>query len=121
MVPDHLAAIRGLAELKHRQGQFKEALDLYQRALDLTREVAASDFSNYVRTIRKAEPAALDPPGFSRSPEAAAPGGSILRPARPSESTEPALADEQLVAELERFLAAIQQSREEHTRWRCVR
>jgi tetratricopeptide (TPR) repeat protein len=59
--PENLAAIRGIADIHHRQESFSKALEFYQRALGLARndpdlEQTVADLTQLVTPTRGAEP-----------------------------------------------------------------
>jgi tetratricopeptide (TPR) repeat protein len=59
--PENLAAIRGIADIHHRQESFGKALEFYQRALGLARndpdlEQTVADLTQLVTPTRGAEP-----------------------------------------------------------------
>lgn len=69
VAPEHLAALRGLAEIHHRQGRSGEALAACRRALDLAREDA--DLVRLAAELEQAVPAGEAPAAATSD----APGG----------------------------------------------
>ena len=59
--PENLAAIRGIADVHHRQGQFGKALEFYRRALALARndpdlEQTVADLTQLLTPTKRPEP-----------------------------------------------------------------
>jgi tetratricopeptide (TPR) repeat protein len=59
--PENLAAIRGIADIHHRQGSLGKALEFYKRALGLARndpelEQTVADLTQLLTPTRRAEP-----------------------------------------------------------------
>jgi tetratricopeptide (TPR) repeat protein len=107
--PDNLAAIKGLAEIRHRRGERQEALALYGRALALAPQ--DPELEHLVGSVtgelaeRMKEPSALlaAAADFAARPEA------VLEPAEAASdpsAAAPAGTPEQIAA-LERWLDAI--------------
>jgi tetratricopeptide (TPR) repeat protein len=74
--PEHLAALKGIAEIHARRGDTAAALDSYRRALVLSREdpELTRAFAGLVAIPPPSEPEAVASPG------AATPSGTIGRP-----------------------------------------
>lgn len=103
IAPENLAAIRGLAEIHHRQGQLDEALGFYKTALGLARH--DPDLEQTIDDINRAVQPSRPHDGLSFEQMSA----EFLSA---SASTAPAVSPEgqpetTVLPELERFLEAI--------------
>jgi tetratricopeptide (TPR) repeat protein len=103
IAPENLAAIRGLAEIRHRQGHLDEALGFYKTALGLVRH--DPDLEQTIEDINRAiQPSRLEE-GFSFE-QMSAEFISASAFAAPEVSSE-AHQESTALPELERFLEAI--------------
>jgi tetratricopeptide (TPR) repeat protein len=109
--PENLAAIRALAEIHHRRGEIPEATEHYRTALEITEQHALSQpTATGAQTAAEDEGLSLE--SFEQSLERArsAPAAASSRSA-PLPSPTPAPSAPPALAELERWLAAIERLR----------
>jgi tetratricopeptide (TPR) repeat protein len=112
--PENLAAIRGLADVFHRQGALTEALAQYRAALALARH--DPDLEQTIADLaRQVEPKVPTHATDGLSFEQAAKEFLVHAPAPPPPLPPPAPAENPVVVALERFLDAVHVTRAERS------
>ena len=112
--PENLAAIRGLADVFHRQGALSEALAQYRAALALARH--DPDLEQTIADLaRQVEPNAPAHASDGLSFEQAAKEFLVHAPAPPPPPPPPAPAANPVVTALEKFLDAVHVTRAERS------